>query len=154
MSITSKPSARCKDGTLVDISLTISPVRDASGKIVGASKIARDITESKRLRLELERANAVLEQFAYSASHDLQEPLRTVKIYGQLLMQKYGAQLDPEGLNVLRFLQNGATRMENLVRDLLAYTRVTKFEKPSEKIDANLAFESALQSPWRHHFGE
>jgi PAS domain S-box-containing protein len=137
---------RRKDGSLIDISLTISPVRDTSGNIVGASKVARDITESKRMMVELQRANAVLEQFAYSASHDLQEPLRTVKIYGQILLQKHGDKLDHEGLTALRFLQDGATRMEALVRDLLAYARITKFEKPSEKIDANLAFESALQT--------
>ena len=132
---------RRKDGSLLDISLTISPIRDAGGKIVGASKVARDITESKKMTLELQRANALLEQFAYSATHDLQEPLRTVKIYGQILLQKHSDQLDPEGLSALRMLQNGANRMEALVRDLLSYIRITKFEKPSEKIDATLAFE-------------
>jgi light-regulated signal transduction histidine kinase (bacteriophytochrome) len=98
------------------------------------------------MRVELQRANALLEQFAYSASHDLQEPLRTVKIYGEILSRKDGDQLDPEGLAALRFLQSGATRMEALVRDLLAYARITKFEIPNEKIDASLAFESALQA--------
>jgi len=137
---------RRKDGSLIEISLTISPIWGESGKIIGASKIARDITENKKMMIELRRANAVLEQFAYSASHDLQEPLRTVKIYGEILSQKYGDQLDPEGLSALHFLQSGATRMEALLRDLLAYIRITKFEKPSEKIDANLAFESALQT--------
>jgi PAS domain S-box-containing protein len=137
---------RRKDGSLVDISLTISPVRDGSGKIIGASKVARDITESKKMTAELRRANAVLEQFAYSASHDLQEPLRTLKIYGEILLQKYGDHLDPEGASALHFLRDGANRMEALVRDLLAYTRITKFEKPSEKIDANLVFDSALQT--------
>lgn len=137
---------RCKDGRLLDISLTISPVRDGSGKIIGASKVARDITENKRMRVELQRTNALLEQFAYSASHDLQEPLRTVKIYGQILLEKYGDQLDPEGASVLLGLQDGANRMEALVRDLLAYTRITKFEKPADQIDATLALESALQA--------
>jgi PAS domain S-box-containing protein len=135
-----------KDGGLIDLSLTISPIRDAAGNIVGASKVARDISESKRLIAELQRANEVLEQFAYSASHDLQEPLRTVKIYGELLLDEYGDQLGSKGAEILGFLHSGASRMENLLRDLLAYVRVTKFEKPSEDNDAMQAFEGALQS--------
>jgi len=135
-----------KDGSLVDLSLTISPIRDAAGNIVGASKVARDITESKRLIAELQRANEVLEQFVYSASHDLQEPLRTVKIYGEVLLGEYGEQLGSKGAEILGFLHSGATHMENLLRDLLAYVRVTKFEKPSEDSDARQAFEDALQS--------
>jgi PAS domain S-box-containing protein len=137
---------RRKDGKLLEISLTISPVRDGKGTIVGASKIARDITESKKIVAELHRSNAILEEFAYSASHDLQEPLRTVKIYGEILKRRYGDHLDPDGLSVLEHLQRGAQRMETLLSDLLAYTRVTRFEKPSERIDANLAYESALQN--------
>ena len=135
-----------KDGSLIEISLTISPVHDGSGNIIGASKVARDITENRKMTVELRRAHAVLEQFAYSASHGLQEPLRTVKIYGQILLENLGDHLDPGARSALRFLQDGANRMETLVRDLLAYTRITKFEKPSEKIDANLVFESALQT--------
>jgi len=137
---------RRKDGTLLEISLTISPVRDGKGTIVGASKIARDITGSKRIMAELQRSNAILEEFAYSASHDLQEPLRTVKIFGEILMRRHADHLDAEGVRVLGHLQRGAKRMETLLNDLLAYTRVTKFEKPSDRVDANLAYESAVQN--------
>jgi PAS domain S-box-containing protein len=136
---------RRKDGTLLDVSLTISPIRDANGDFVGASKIARDITKSKRLMTELQRANAALEQFAYSAGHDLQEPLRTVKIYGELLL-KHVASLDTQGVLALDFLLKGANRMEALLRDLVAYSRITKFERPAEKVDASLVFESAVKN--------
>jgi PAS domain S-box-containing protein len=135
-----------KGGGLIDISLTISPVHDSAGNIVGASKVARDISESKRLIAELQRANEVLEQFAYSASHDLQEPLRTVKICSEVLQSEYGEQLGSKGAEILEFLHSGASRMENLLRDLLAYVRVTKFEKPSADSDATQAFEDTLES--------
>ena len=137
---------RRKDGTLLDISLTISPVRDGNGTIVGASKIARNITESKQMVAELQRSNAILEEFAFSASHDLQEPLRTVKIYSEILKRRHADHLDPDGLIVLDHLHRGAKRMETLLNDLLAYTRVTRFEKPSERTNAHLAYESALQN--------
>src|SRR5262249_55273011 len=94
---------RRKDGSLLDVALTISPVRDPQGNIVGASKIARDITERKRADAELIRANKDLEQFAYSASHDLQEPLRTIKIYSQLLAQHLGDKVEGESAECLSF---------------------------------------------------
>jgi PAS domain S-box-containing protein len=127
-----------KDGTLIDLSLTISPVKDSSGKVIGASKIARDISERKRAEIhqrrietELRRANRDLEQFAFSASHDLQEPLRSVKIYSELLTIDYGGSLTGEAQEYLLHLRNGASRMEMLVRDLLSYTQVAQYDKPS-----------------------
>jgi PAS domain S-box-containing protein len=135
-----------KDGTLLDISLTISPVRDSSGTVVGASKIARDITDSKRMEAEMRRVNRDLEQFAFSASHDLQEPLRSVKVYSELLTKRHGDKLDGEALEFLGFLRSGANRMEMLVRDLLAYTQVAKFERPSEMADAGTAVAGAIES--------
>ncbi len=136
---------RRKDGSLLDISLTISPVRDAKGNIIGASKIARDITERRRAEAEILRANRDLEQFAFSASHDLQEPLRSLKIYSELLARRYGDKLDGQALEFLGHLRSGATRMEVLVSDLLSYTQISKRET-SETVDANAALAIVLES--------
>ena len=136
---------RHKDGRLVDISLTISPVRDSAGTIIGASKIARDITERKRTDAELRRANRALEQFAFSASHDLQEPLRAVKIYSELLTRRFSDKLDGEALEFLGFLRDGATRMDALVRDLLAFTRISKVDVVPSQAAGNAALSKALE---------
>jgi len=136
---------RRKDGTLLDISLTISPVRDEQGQIVGASKIARDITERQRAEAEIRRANQDLEQFAFSVSHDLQEPLRSVKIYSELLTQRYSSKLDGQALEFLEYLGAGATRLELLVSDLLTYTRVSKRVEGSEFADGNASLAAVLE---------
>ena len=133
-----------KDGGLLSVSLTISPLSNQQGEIIGVSKIARDITERKRAENELRRANQDLEQFAYSASHDLQEPLRTIKIYSELLADSLGTVVEGETAEFLDFLQGAATRMELLVRDLLAYTQVTKLDAKPEATDANQTLAEAL----------
>ena len=135
---------RKKDGTLLDISLTISPVRNAEGAIIGASKIARDITERKRAEAEIRRVNQDLEQFAFSASHDLQEPLRNIKLYSELLSRRYGDKFEGEALEFLGYLSAGATRMEMLVRDLLAYSQVTARQESTGETDANEVLAQTL----------
>jgi hypothetical protein len=143
-----------KNGTRLNISLTISPVKDGSGRIVGASKIARDITarvrQEKALREAneaLKRANADLEQFAYSAAHDLQEPLRMVATYSELLRKRFGGKLGPKADEYIGFTVEGAVRMENLLRDLRMYTQVSTAElKPAEEINANEVFQRTLQN--------
>ncbi|HEY1339643.1 MAG TPA: PAS domain S-box protein, partial [Bryobacteraceae bacterium] len=119
-------------------------VRDDRGRVVKWFGASTDIDEQKRVEDELRRANYDLEQFAYSASHDLQEPLRSIKIYGELLSRRYAARLQGDGLEFLEFLRTGASRMEMLVRDLLAYTQVTRFEPPAEPVDAADALQAAL----------
>jgi len=133
-----------RDGKVFPVVLTISPIRDARGSTVALSVIARDITERKRIENELRRANQDLEQFAYSDGHDLQEPLRTIKIYSQLLCEGLGAAAEGETAEYLDFLQNAATRMEMLVRDLLAYTQVTRLDAPIGEVDANHAIAEVI----------
>ena len=133
-----------RNGSVFPALLTISPIRDESGQAVALSVIARDITERKRAENELRRANQDLEQFAYSASHDLQEPLRTIKIYSELLAQRLSTAVEGETAEFLEFLQSAATRMELLVRDLLAYTQVTRLDVQPEETDANQALAETL----------
>jgi signal transduction histidine kinase/FixJ family two-component response regulator len=106
--------------------------------------IFTDVTARKRAEAELLRANEDLEQFAYSASHDLQEPLRSVKIYSELLAQRLGGELEGDARDFLRFVTSGATRMEMLLRDLLAYTQAGQMDRPATPADANEALSSAL----------
>ncbi len=142
----------CKDGSRRNISLTISPVKDARGAIVGASKIARDITERVRQEQALQTANASLNQantdlqlFAYSASHDLQEPLRITRVYSELLEKTFGAQLGEAGDELIRHIIEGATRMDNLLRDLRTYMQVSaKYQAPLDEIDAGEVMNKAL----------
>ncbi|HUA87588.1 MAG TPA: PAS domain S-box protein [Bryobacteraceae bacterium] len=120
------------------------PATDEHGRIVKWFGTSTDIDDQKHVETELRRANKDLEQFAYSATHDLQEPLRSMKIYAELLASRYGAKLDVQALEFLQFLRAGASRMEVLVRDLLEYTQVTRVEIPAEPSDANEALKASL----------
>lgn len=145
---------RHKGGKLLDVSLTISPLLDGRGRIVGASKIARDITKRKqaeqallRSNERLRRANFELQQFAYSASHDLQEPLRNVAVYSEMVSRRYAAALDADGTEFLGFITSGARRLEMLIKDLLAYTRTASApDDENEAASAAEALESAVSN--------
>lgn len=113
--------------------------------------VARDVTERRRLDAELEqrsqelaRSNRELQQFAYVASHDLQEPLRMVASYVELLARRYKGKLDADADEFIAFAADGARRMQALIRDLLAFSRVEARGKPLVSIDANLACDMAI----------
>jgi PAS domain S-box-containing protein len=120
------------------------PVYDAGGDITKWFGSCIDIDDQKRIEEDLRRANQNLEQFAYSASHDLQEPLRNIKIYSELLADSQG--IDSQARRFLEYLHKGASRMEMLVRDLLTYTQVTSSAKQPESADAGKALEIALDN--------
>ncbi len=100
-----------------------------------------------RANLELRRANEDLNQFAYSASHDLQEPLRMVSIYSQMLQRKYKAVLDSDANDYINYVVQGARRMEMLLKDLLDYTQVVDgVEEESEPVDSALVLQRAAEN--------
>jgi PAS domain S-box-containing protein len=143
---------RTKDGEILTVSLTVSPVRDSSGTIIGASKVARDITDRERQQNALQEANAALtqanadlQQFAYSASHDLQEPLRMVSTYGEMLQKKFGGKLGVKGDEYIGYTIQGALRMEQLLADLRAYTQASiTGQERTEYIEAGEVLEKTL----------
>ena len=142
-----------RDGSLIDISITTSPIKDDRGRIVGASTIARDITERKRAEeevrrlnetleqrvqgrtVELEAANRELESFSYSVSHDLRAPLRALDGFSQAILEDYADRLDNAGQDYLRRVRGAAERMGHLIDEMLKLFRVTRGELRRTAVD-------------------
>ena len=106
-----------------------------------AEQAQRDL---ERVVERLQQSNERLEQFAYAASHDLQEPLRMVSSYLQLLERRYGEELDGEGEEFLEYAVDGADRMRAMIESLLAYSRVDRRGQPLEPTDADAVLEDVL----------
>ena len=143
-----------KDGSLVNVSVTLSLVKDDYGNIVGASKIARDITDRLRQKQAIQaanqaltRANSSLQDFADSASHDLQEPLRAVTIYNQLLQKQFAVQLGPVGESYVARAIGGALRMQKLLKDLRNYAEASSTTTDAEQdVDSGEVLATALSN--------
>jgi light-regulated signal transduction histidine kinase (bacteriophytochrome) len=122
----------------------MNALRNEEGVLIGYAKIMSDETARKQLQDSLTESNSALEQFAYVASHDLQEPLRTMGTYAQLLTRKYGGRLDAEADQFLGFIVNAAGRMSSLVQDLLAYARLTTEDERPCSIALDEDLEAAI----------
>lgn len=127
---------QAKNGRGIDVSVTVSPIKDSTGKIVGASKVARDITDRKRVEQQVHVLNAELEAFSYSVSHDLRAPLRHVLGFVDLLQKDAGPSLSEKSLRHLTTISHAAKRMGNLIDDLLAFSRIRQSEM--QKTEVNL----------------
>ena len=126
-----------KDGTTFEGEVTSSLFTDADGS-KKTSMFIRDITERKRAEDELRRSNVELQQFAYVASHDLQEPLRMVISYLSLLERRYLGRLDPDADEYIKFAVSGGNRMKELIDDLLEFSRIDIQGKDFVPVDMNM----------------
>ena len=139
-----------KDGREIDVSVTSSPVRNAAGILIGASKVARDITERRRAEVAIARAkdaaeaaNRELEAFSYSVAHDLRAPLRGMNGFAQVLLDTYSDKLDAEGQDWLREILLNAKKMADLIDGLLSLARVTRSDLRAENADLSAIVREA-----------
>jgi PAS domain S-box-containing protein len=144
-------TGRRKDGSLFPIEIMLSPLESSGGKVVTVA--IRDISARRQaaahllLKMrELNRSNEELRQFAYVASHDLQEPLRMVTGFMQLLARRYAGQLDPDAEDFIAFALDGAKRMQQLIEDLLTYSSVGNTPRDVARTSSEAALRKALRN--------
>jgi PAS domain S-box-containing protein len=139
-----------KDGRDIDVWALASPMRDATGEIIGISSVVRDVSDLKRAqrdlsraRDELERSNRELASFSYSVAHDLRAPLRGIDGFSQALLEDHSDQLDAEGRRYLERVRTAAQLMGRLIDDMLRLSKVTRAEIRRERIDLSALARAA-----------
>lgn len=142
-------SGKKKDGTVFPFRLSISEVKLGAGRVF--TGIVHDLTAEKlaeeklrRYAAELERSNRELEDFAYISSHDLQEPLRKIQAFGTRLRQKEGSSLTEKGQDYLNRMLNASERLQNLINDLLTFSRVSTKARPFQAVSLTQILEEVL----------
>lgn len=132
-----------KGGNEIPIDDSGAPIRSASGSILGAILVFRDISERRAVELQLRTLNEHLNEFVDGAAHDLRSPLRSVSVVAQLMAQRFEAQLGGDGRQFLEIIDNGVRRMESLLDGLLNYAQTSHFDLPE---GPGISMEGALRS--------
>lgn len=142
-----------RDGTPIEVSLTLSPVMDNSNRLLAISVLYRDITERIMMQKEMDKllerlqiSNRDLEHFAYMASHDMKEPLRSITGFIGLLKDRYSSQLGDEAREFIDFAVNGGKRLQGMIDGLLQYSRVQIKGKPFETVDLNQIIPNVINN--------
>lgn len=133
-----------KDGSRLYTHGTLQALRREDGELIAYAKLLNDETRQKRLEDALTQSNASLSQFSHAVAHDLLEPARAVRAYAELLELRCAALLPTESKEILAHLQQGASRMQQLVQDLLSWSHLASEDEPGESVSLNDDLETAV----------